>query len=140
MSNRSTDSVAKLILAADGQKAWANAQLLPRNLCSEPEGTMLEVVVNEAGDGVDPAPDRKRHSTWKSFLQAYWDVLASVDFTTIDCKEGETLASHARRLSQLGHSGRVTPNGISANRSKTGLFRQFAQFGVRVFSSKGAPA
>jgi hypothetical protein len=49
-SNRSTDSVAKIILAAHGQKAWANAQLLPRNLCSEPEGTMLEVVVNEAGE------------------------------------------------------------------------------------------
>jgi len=34
--------------------------------------------------GVDPAPDRKRQSTWKSFLQAHWDVLASVDFTTIE--------------------------------------------------------
>jgi len=34
--------------------------------------------------GVDPAPDRKRQSTWKSFLQIPWDVLASVDFTTIE--------------------------------------------------------
>lgn len=34
--------------------------------------------------GIDPAPDRKRQSTWKSFLQAHWDVLASVDFTTIE--------------------------------------------------------
>jgi len=34
--------------------------------------------------GVDPAPDRKRQSTWKSFLRAHWDVLASVDFTTIE--------------------------------------------------------
>jgi putative transposase len=34
--------------------------------------------------GVDPAPDRKRQSTWKSFLQAHWGVLASVDFTTIE--------------------------------------------------------
>jgi putative transposase len=34
--------------------------------------------------GVDPAPDRRRQSTWKSFLQAHWDVLASVDFTTIE--------------------------------------------------------
>jgi len=32
--------------------------------------------------GVDPAPDRKRQSTWKSLLQAHWGVLASVDFTT----------------------------------------------------------
>ena len=34
--------------------------------------------------GIDPAPDRKRQSTWKSFLQAHWDVMASVDFTTIE--------------------------------------------------------
>ena len=34
--------------------------------------------------GIDPAPDRKRQSTWKSFLQCHWDVLASVDFTTIE--------------------------------------------------------
>ena len=34
--------------------------------------------------GIDPAPDRKRQSTWKSFLQAHWDVLASINFTTIE--------------------------------------------------------
>ena len=34
--------------------------------------------------GIEPAPDRKRQSTWKSFLEAHWDVLASVDFTTIE--------------------------------------------------------
>ena len=33
--------------------------------------------------GFDPAPERKRQSTWK-FLQAHWDVLASIDFTTIE--------------------------------------------------------
>jgi putative transposase len=34
--------------------------------------------------GIDPTPDRKRQSTWKSFLQAHWDVLAAVDFTAIE--------------------------------------------------------
>ena len=34
--------------------------------------------------GIEPAPVRKRQSTWKSFLQAHWDVLSSVDFTTIE--------------------------------------------------------
>jgi len=33
--------------------------------------------------GIEPAPDRRRQATWKDFLQAHWDVLASVDFTTI---------------------------------------------------------
>jgi putative transposase len=34
--------------------------------------------------GIEPAPDRRRQSTWKTFLAAHWDVLASVDFTTIE--------------------------------------------------------
>jgi transposase InsO family protein len=34
--------------------------------------------------GIEPAPDCRRQSTWKSILQAHWDVLASVDFTTIE--------------------------------------------------------
>jgi len=33
--------------------------------------------------GIEPAPDRRRQSTWKTFLEAHWEVLASVDFTTI---------------------------------------------------------
>ncbi len=34
--------------------------------------------------GIEPAPDRKRQTTWKTFLKAHWDVLAAVDFTTIE--------------------------------------------------------
>ena len=33
--------------------------------------------------GVDPTLERKRQSSWKTFLNAHWDLLASVDFTTI---------------------------------------------------------
>ena len=34
--------------------------------------------------GIEPAPNGKRQSTWKALLRAHWDVLASVDFTTIE--------------------------------------------------------
>jgi putative transposase len=34
--------------------------------------------------GIEPAPDRRRQLTWKTFFQAHWDALASVDFTTIE--------------------------------------------------------
>ena len=30
--------------------------------------------------GIEPAPDRKRQTTWQTFLQAHWDVLAAVDW------------------------------------------------------------
>ena len=34
--------------------------------------------------GIEPAPERRRETTWKTSLKAHWDVLASLDFTTID--------------------------------------------------------
>lgn len=34
--------------------------------------------------GIDPAPERKRQTTWNTFLKTHWDVLASVDFTMIE--------------------------------------------------------
>ena len=34
--------------------------------------------------GLEPTPERKRQTTWKSFLQSHWDVLAAIDFTTIE--------------------------------------------------------
>jgi len=40
--------------------------------------------------GIAPVRERKRRSTWKEFLEAHWDVLGSIDFTTIEVwtKEG----------------------------------------------------
>jgi len=34
--------------------------------------------------GIEPAPGRKRRTTWKTFIRAHGDVLASIDFTTIE--------------------------------------------------------
>ena len=34
--------------------------------------------------GIEPAPIRKRQTTWKTFLRAHWEVLAAIDFTTIE--------------------------------------------------------
>jgi transposase InsO family protein len=34
--------------------------------------------------GVEPAPRRKRTTTWKTFIKAHWDVLAAIDFTTVE--------------------------------------------------------
>jgi transposase InsO family protein len=35
-------------------------------------------------NGIEPAPERKRQTTWATFLKAHWDVLAAVDFTTVE--------------------------------------------------------
>ena len=34
--------------------------------------------------GIEPAPDRRRQTTWKTFLRAHWDCLAAIDFTTVE--------------------------------------------------------
>ncbi len=34
--------------------------------------------------GVEPVPDRKRSTTWKTFLKAHWECLAATDFTAVE--------------------------------------------------------
>ena len=34
--------------------------------------------------GIEPAPERKRSTTWSTFLKAHWDQLAAIDFTTVE--------------------------------------------------------
>ena len=34
--------------------------------------------------GIEPSPERRRQSTWKTFLRSHWDVLGAIDFTTIE--------------------------------------------------------
>ena len=34
--------------------------------------------------GIEPAGDRKRQTTWKTFIKSHWDVLAAIDFTTVE--------------------------------------------------------
>ena len=37
-----------------------------------------------SANGIEPAPERKRQTTWKTFLRAHWEVLGAIDFTTIE--------------------------------------------------------
>lgn len=34
--------------------------------------------------GIERAPERKRQTTWKTFIKSHWGVLAAIDFTTIE--------------------------------------------------------
>ena len=35
-------------------------------------------------NGIEPAPGSKQRTTWKTFVRVHWDVLAAIDFTTIE--------------------------------------------------------
>jgi transposase InsO family protein len=34
--------------------------------------------------GIDPAPEREKHTSWTTFLKAHWDVMAATDFFTVE--------------------------------------------------------
>ena len=34
--------------------------------------------------GIEPAPTRERTGSWATFLKAHWNVLAAIDFTTVE--------------------------------------------------------
>ena len=34
--------------------------------------------------GIGPSAERKRKTTWKTFIKSHWDVLDAIDFTTIE--------------------------------------------------------
>ncbi len=34
--------------------------------------------------GIEPAPDRERSTTWRTFLKAQWDSISAADFTTVE--------------------------------------------------------
>ena len=44
-------------------------------------GTIAQVLRET---GIDPAPERRKGTTWKEFLQTHWEVLAAADFFTME--------------------------------------------------------
>ena len=36
------------------------------------------------GHGIEPAPERRRRTRWKTFLRAHWDVVAAADLFTVE--------------------------------------------------------
>jgi hypothetical protein len=80
----SQEVVDLALLMARGNPTWGYKRTLGalanlgHEISDSTGGTILRA------HGIDPAPDRRRQTTWKSFLKAHWDVLAAIDFTTIE--------------------------------------------------------
>ena len=47
-------------------------------ICDSTIGNILKA------HGTEPAPLRKRTGSWETFLKSHWDVMASIDFTTLE--------------------------------------------------------
>ncbi len=48
------------------------------HICDSTIGNILKA------HGIEPAPTRRRTGSWETFLKAHWDVMASIDFTTVE--------------------------------------------------------
>src|SRR5437870_5706358 len=44
-------------------------------------GTIANILTPQ---GIEPAPERQKRTTWQEFLTAHWDVLAAADFFTVE--------------------------------------------------------
>jgi hypothetical protein len=44
-------------------------------------GTIVNVLSKH---GIDPAPERGRHTSWSTFLKAHWESIAATDFFTVE--------------------------------------------------------
>jgi putative transposase len=80
-----TDEVRQLVLQmARENPRWGYDRIqgalanLGHEICDQTVGNILKA------HGIEPAPERKRQSSWKTFLKSHWDVLGAIDFTTIE--------------------------------------------------------
>jgi len=44
--------------------------------------------------GIEPAPERDKHTSWSSFLKAHWDCLSATDFLTVEVFTLTGLVTH----------------------------------------------
>jgi putative transposase len=82
---RTKQEVADLIVRMDQKNpTWGYDRIegalknLGMTACDTTVGNILR------GHGIEPVPERGRKTTWKTFLQSHWEVLAAADFTTVE--------------------------------------------------------
>ena len=80
-----SNDVAQLVLRfANENPTWGydRIQGALSNLGHQISDTTVGNILKE--NGIEPAPLRRKTSTWKTFLKAHWDSIASIDFTTVE--------------------------------------------------------
>jgi hypothetical protein len=78
--------------------------------------------------GIEPAPDRKRQTTWRKFLKSHWDVLASIDFTTIEVWTKGGLVTYYLLFVMEVATRRVHFAGCTASPTEQWMIRIFRRF------------
>ena len=65
--------------------------------------------------GIEPAPERSKKTTWKTFLQAHWEVIGAADFTSVEVwTRGGLVTFYVLVVMKLS-TRRVEIAGVTAN-------------------------
>jgi hypothetical protein len=65
--------------------------------------------------GIEPAPERQKHTTWNSFLKTHWELLAATDFFTVEVWSMRGLVTYYVLFTIHLASRRVHVAGITTN-------------------------
>jgi transposase len=82
---RISEEIGELVLQIARENArwgYGRIQCAMNNLGYKISDTTIGNILRE--HGMKPSPKRKTHTTWHEFLKSHCDVLAAIDFTTIE--------------------------------------------------------
>ncbi len=111
-----SDLVVELVLRmARENPTWGydRIQGALANLVHEISDTTVGNILKE--HGIEPAPERKRTTTWKTFLQAHWESIAAIDFTTVEVWTRNGLITFYILVAMRLNTRRVEIAGVTTN-------------------------
>ena len=82
---RMRDRIADLaVRIANENQSWGYTRIRDalHNLGITVDRNTVRRILND--HGIEPAPERKRQTPWKTFLEAHWDALTALDFFTLE--------------------------------------------------------
>jgi putative transposase len=113
---RVSDEIAQLMLKmAKENPTWGYDRIqgalanLGHHISDTTVGNLLKA------NGIEPAPDRQRKTSWRTFLKSHWEVLATVDFTTVEVWTKNGLATYYLLFAMRLASRRVCFAGLTTS-------------------------
>jgi transposase InsO family protein len=73
-----------VVRLAQENAAWGYTRIrdVMRHLGHEIGRTTVQRILDE--DGIEPAPERRKHMPWSTFLNAHWGAIAAMDFLKVE--------------------------------------------------------
>jgi len=78
------ETAAVVVRLARENPSWGYTRLrdVLRNLGYDIGRTTIASIPTD--HGIEPSPERRRRTSWRTFLKAHWEVLAAMDFFTVE--------------------------------------------------------